>query len=239
MTAELLIFDLDGTLCHTLPLLHEMVYRAMLDSDIEIGSVEELERSLYSRGSMVFEGSRALIPREFADKVDPEKYGIDYRLHYDLLFMESAERVYDGIPELLAELKARGYRLAVLSNKPHGYTVPIIEKAFGKDMFDIVIGSSETIPQKPAADGILYICRELGAKPEEAYLIGDMAADRIAAAAAGARFIAVGWGYGGSELTADKGGVVADTPRDILRLVLEARTSEHTVESPTEHRSFQ
>ena len=56
---------------------------------------------------------------------------------------------YEGIPELLEELKKRGMKIAVLSNKPHHATVDVIESLFGKGYFDVVQGQGTACPSNP------------------------------------------------------------------------------------------
>ena len=56
MNPKLLIFDLDGTLSDTQPLLHTMVYRALLDSGIDAGSPENVTKLLHKNGKHIFFG---------------------------------------------------------------------------------------------------------------------------------------------------------------------------------------
>ncbi len=219
MPKKLLIFDLDGTLCHTNPLLHKMVYHTLLDSGIEIESVEAVTSSIKMNDSKVFEDNRALIPCEFVDMVNQEQYGIDFWKNYDALFMDSVNRVYDGMHEALTELKNRGYTLTVLSNKKDEYVKPIIETAFG-DLFSFILGRSTERPKKPAPDGIFYICEQMGAELENTYMIGDLAADYLASKNAGCNHIIANWGYGHENGLRRHGATVfAESPIDLLKIM--------------------
>ncbi len=219
MSKKLLIFDLDGTLCHTNPLLHTMVYRTLLDSGIEIESPEAVTRSIKKNGGHVFEDNRALIPGEFIENVDRDKYGIDFWKNYDALYMDSVNRVFDGMHEALAELKSRGYILTVLSNKKDHYVKPIITTAFG-DLFSYILGRSDERPKKPAPDGVFYICEQFGVDPENAYMIGDLAADYLASKNAGCNHIIANWGYGHEKGLRKHGATVfAESPLDLLEIL--------------------
>ena len=219
MNRKLLIFDLDGTLSDTQPLLHTMVYRALLDSGIDAGSPENVTKLLHKNGKHIFEGHQALIPLEFAESVDSEKYGADFWHYYDSLFMESVNRVFDGMHEALKELKSRGYVLTVLSNKKDHYVKPIISTAFG-DTFSLVIGRSPDRAKKPEPDGIFYICEQLGIAPADTCMIGDLAADYLASKSAGANHIIANWGYGHEKGLRKQGATVfADKPLDILEIL--------------------
>lgn len=219
MSKKLLIFDLDGTLSHTQPLLHTMVWRTLRDSGIDVSTPEEVTKKIKNGGSTVFEDNRALIPLEYVESVDPDKYGADFWKNYDALFMDSVGRVYEGIPETVRELKKRGYIMTVLSNKKDEYVKPIISAAFG-DVFSLVIGRSPDRAKKPEPDGIFYICEQLGIAPAETCMIGDLAADYLASKSAGADHIIANWGYGHEKGLRKQGATVfADKPLDILEIL--------------------
>lgn len=219
MSNKLLIFDLDGTLSDTQPLLHTMVYRSLISGGVEIESPQAVTKSIKTSGSTVFEDSRAMIPCEFFDKVEPEKYGVDFWNNYDDLFMESVNRLYDGMHETLVELKNRGYILAVLSNKKDEYVKPIISTAF-EGLFSFVLGRSAECPKKPAPDGIFFICNEAGIAPENTCMIGDLATDYLASRNAGCDHIIANWGYGHEKGLRKQGATVfAEQPIDLLEIL--------------------
>ena len=134
--------------------------------------------------------------------------------------MKAADRLFDGIRETLAELKVRGHKIAVFSNKPHRFTKPIIDKAFGEGYFDFILGGTPEIAPKPAPTGILYICKMLGIDPADTYMIGDLPADAASAVSANANFIGALWGYSTREKLAEKGGTIfAERPIELLDII--------------------
>ena len=134
--------------------------------------------------------------------------------------MRAADRLYNGIRETLAELKARGHRLAVFSNKPHRFTERIINQAFGEGYFDFILGGTPEIRHKPDPIGIVYIRKMLGVNPEDTYMVGDLPADAASAVDAKVNFIGALWGYSTREKLAEKGGTVfAEDPTEILTII--------------------
>jgi len=212
---KLLLFDLDGTLADTQPLLFHIFTDALNECGF---SVTHKEVCAISAGNNFSPVRGGFAPNDYLDRV-PENYGEIFWSNYDNYFIMAADRIYDGIRETIDELKARGYTVVVLSNKPFRYTYPIIAKAFGEDYFTLVEGGSDKFAKKPAPDGILYVCQTLGFDPADAYMIGDLPADYRAAKSSGANFIPAGWGYGVRELKNEGVTDFAARPRDILDII--------------------
>jgi len=86
----------------------------------------------------------------------------------------------------------------------------------------VVLGGDEA-PRKPAPDGLLRICAVLGARPQEALLVGDSAVDLATARAAGVRVCAATWGLGerAALATAD---YLCDTPFEVGELLARLRS---------------
>ena len=146
-----------------------------------------------------YEEARALYRKEF-DK-DPF-----YKIQH-----------YPGMPETLKELKKRGVKLGVCSNKPHEAAVKVVERMFGDHIFDAVMGQSETVRKKPAPDGPLKIAGQFGVLPEECMYLGDSGTDMQTGKAAGMYTVGVLWGYREKEELQENGADdLVDTPEDIL-----------------------
>ena len=216
---ELCIFDLDGTLLNTLggiryflnltldrygiPPLDEERVREFVGN----GASRLVERALrYSgidtateRGGRLF----AEVLREYVALYDSDPNYLT--------------TVYDGIGDLLAALKARGVKLAILSNKPDSTVVPLASLYFG-NTFSYVSGAREGIALKPAPDAALRICAELGVDAKNTVYIGDSEVDIRTAKAYGAGCaVGVLWGFRSREkLVAEGADVIAATPADIL-----------------------
>ncbi|MDO4265601.1 MAG: HAD family hydrolase [Eubacteriales bacterium] len=139
---------------------------------------------------------------------------------YQELFVTSCMyevKPFPGIMEMLNGLKERGIRIAVLSNKPHGRTVDVVERVFGKNFFDIVQGQVDGVPKKPAPDGAWKIAEAFGAKPEECIYSGDTDTDMQTGNAAGMLTLGVLWGFRDeAELTANHAMALIRKPGELL-----------------------
>lgn len=130
---------------------------------------------------------------------------------------------YAGIPELLETLRARGDGLAVLSNKPHAFTMTIVDELF-LGVFSQVIGQRAGIPHKPDPTGLWEILEAPGWSAESAVMIGDSVMDLQTAHAAGIDAIAVTWGYHDREaLERENPAVVVEQVEELAGVLLEAR----------------
>ena len=214
---KLLIFDLDGTLGDTQPLLNFIFADALTECGIP--ETEEHIRELVKESGYRPTKDGGHAPVAYLDRV-PDDFGIYFWSNYENYYMKAADRLYGGIRETLAELKVHGHKIAVFSNKPHRFTERIINKAFGEGYFDFILGGTPEIAPKPEPTGILYICKMLGIKPEDAYMIGDLPADAASAVSANANYIGALWGYSTREKLAEKGATLfAEKPTDILTII--------------------
>lgn len=216
---KICIFDLDGTLVDTLDSLAFSVNETLKEMGLPPVTRDECR-------IFVGEGARRLMEKallaggqENLQRLDEamEIYGriFDANCTYHVIS-------YDGIPELLSEMKALGIRLAVLSNKPDRQTVRVAEEIFGKDTFQWIQGQKAGVPRKPDPSAALKIAGELGARPEEAIYIGDSEVDIATGTAAEMMTIGASWGFRGrSALEAAGAGVIADAPEEILKWIRE------------------
>ncbi|MBQ6727879.1 MAG: HAD family hydrolase [Clostridia bacterium] len=210
------IFDLDGTLLDTLDDLTDSI-NAMLN---EYG-YRTLTRDRVS--ALIGSGAKKLIADALPEKLSDEEF-IKRLETYNRIYNASGSpktKLFGGIKEVLSELKHRGYRLAVLSNKPQHSTDKVAEKYLSGLGFDFIGGQSDKIKCKPDPAGALYVLDKLGVKPENAYLVGDGETDVLAAINAGITGIAALWGNRTKEqLKAAGGTIFADTPKDILKIII-------------------
>lgn len=189
---RLCIFDLDGTLLNT---IHALTYATNVTlSDFGLGPIipEQTKK-------MVGDGYKKQMERAL------KACGDEKLLHYEEalpLYMENFAKYcmkdvkpYDGIPHLLDYIRRKKVKIAVFSNKPHSQAVENIETIFGKGYFDCIRGELEGTPKKPAPDGALYVCHELGVEPEECLYLGDTNTDMKTGIAAGMDTVGVTWGF--------------------------------------------
>ena len=121
----------------------------------------------------------------------------EFRAEYDRLYESDPLRLvtpYPGIPELLRELKGRGFRLGVLSNKPDNMT-RILAESFYAGLFDAIRGQVPGIPKKPDPTAALGIAKGFSIPPREIHYIGDSGVDMLTGKNAGMDSCGVLWGF--------------------------------------------
>lgn len=197
------VFDLDGTLVDSLPGIAEGLNRALASFGLPPYSPGEV-RGMVGRGARLLcaEALHAqLCPGAEAD-VDAllAAFGREYSRTW-----QGGTVPYPGVEGMLRRLAASGFRLAVLSNKPHAVTVPLVQAVFLGVPFDAVLGCSDRFPRKPDPASLLFLVSSWGVEPQEVAMVGDSVHDARTARAAGTRLGLVRWGYPGTgDLAANK-----------------------------------
>lgn len=209
------IFDLDGTLADTLESMAYVANTIMRRFGLKEMPVDNFR---YYSG----EGANMLMRRCLKDAGDSELTRFDegQRLYREMFAADPMYKVthYPGMPETLKELKKRGVRLAVCSNKPHAAAVKVIAQMFGDD-FDLVIGQSDAIRRKPAPDGPLKVAGEFGVRPEECMYVGDTRTDMLTGKAAGMFTVGALWGFRDRDELRNSGAdIIAERPADLLKI---------------------
>ena len=210
------IFDLDGTLIDSLADIAEAVNRMLVERGYPRAPLTAFPR-------YIGDGVRPLVeralPPEALGKVDIDACVADYQRHYNDTWKD-ATVPYTGMHETLADLRARGMRLAVLSNKPDHFTKLCCSHFFPDAGFEIVLGARSNVPRKPHPQGAFDICETLGVTPADCAYVGDSGIDMELAVNAGMLPIGVRWGFRGEAELKEKGArqIVAH-PDDLLCLV--------------------
>ena len=191
MNYQTFIFDLDGTLLDTLGDLAASVNHALRAHGMPEHTIDDVRR-------FVGNGVRLLMERavpDGADNPDFEATFATFRQYYMQHSLDTT-RPYEGIPETLQALKARGCQLAVVSNKMMAATQSLIRHFF-PDTISVAIGEHEAegIRKKPAPDTVLAALRQLGVGKEGAVYVGDSYVDIETAHNSGLPCISVLWGF--------------------------------------------
>lgn len=205
------IFDLDGTLLSTLNDLASSTNYALRWAGMPERTIEEVRM-------FVGNGVKLLMERAIPEGVDNPKFEETYakfREHYMEHNLDTT-RPYDGVPELLHELKRRGKHLAIVSNKFYAATQDLA-KHFFPDTIEVAIGERENIRKKPAPDTVLEALRQLNVSKENAVYIGDSDVDIMTAKNSGLPCISVLWGFRDKDFLIEHGGsLFVDKPIEIL-----------------------
>lgn len=211
------IFDLDGTLLNTLEDLSSSVNHAMEQCHYPTHSIEEVRK-------MVGNGVRRLIERAVPEgtSADDTERALSIFQEYYLAHNEDKTQPYDGIIPMLKELKQRGYKIAVVSNKFDKATKALCKKYF-PGLIDVAIGENESqgIRKKPHPDMVSLALRQLVSSAGEAIYIGDSEVDIATAQNSGLHCISVLWGFRTKSFLLGNGAkILVDKPSDIIHLSL-------------------
>lgn len=206
------IFDFDGTLMNTIPTIAKYCDAALK----YVGLPAIADEAKYK--SYVGNGRDDLMHTilGYCNADTPENYENAGR-EYDRLYsadMLSGSYVYDGIWELLDNLKKEGIKVAVCSNKPHDIASGMVAEVFG-DTFDECFGKRDGVPRKPAPDSAFEIAKKLGVEPNECAFVGDTLTDVKTGENAGMFTIAVSWGFRDRD-SLKSADVLADAPCEIF-----------------------
>lgn len=205
------IFDLDGTLLSTLNDLAASTNYALRWAGMPERTIEEVRM-------FVGNGVKLLMERAIPEGVNNPKFEETYakfREHYMEHNLDTT-RPYDGVPELLHELKRRGKHLAIVSNKFYAATQDLA-KHFFPDTIEVAIGERENIRKKPAPDTVLEALRQLNVSKEDAVYIGDSDVDIMTAKNCGLPCISVLWGFRDKDFLIEHGGsLFVEKPIEIL-----------------------
>jgi pyrophosphatase PpaX len=178
------IFDLDGTLVDTTDLIRRSFRHA---------GREVLGRELPDEVLMANVGQPLMKQMEMLDREKAQQLYDVYRV-FNHAHHDEYIRSYDGVAELLAELKAHGALLAIVTSKSRDTTSMAFRSIDIESYFDEIICTDDTDFHKPDPQPIMLALERLDVTPEEAVYIGDSPFDIEAGQAAGVRTAAVGWG---------------------------------------------
>ena len=140
------------------------------------------ERTLEEVRLFVGNGVKKLMERAIPEGLQNPKFEDTYqtfRKHYMAHNLDST-KPYEGVMEMLESLKAKGKKIAVVSNKFYDATQALCKHFFG-DLVDVAIGEREDIRKKPAPDTVMAALKQLQASREGAVYIGDSDVDIMTA----------------------------------------------------------
>lgn len=221
---KMALFDLDGTLVHSVPDLALTVNATLL----ELGLPEYLEPTI---ATWVGNGSRQLLKRaltgDMEGEPDPEQLEQAMPLffkHYENN-LSGGSHVYAGVEQTLAVLQEAGIKMACVTNKPEKFARILLQRLKLDQYFPVVVGGG-TLPQlKPDPAPLLHACEQLGAPARYAadygVMVGDSASDMRAAVAVGMPAVAVSYGYAqGKDLRQEGAAHVIDNMSDLIPLLV-------------------
>lgn len=216
MRFKAVLFDMDGTLLDTL-------------SDLGCSANRMLEarnlptHPLGAYRYFVGEGARNLVtralPEENRDEDTIEPCLEMFLEIYDRSWNEHTQP-YPGVPDMLDYLQSKGYRLAILSNKPQAFTEMCTRNFLSRWQFEEVWGKREGFELKPSPGGALRLAENMGLDPVDFFYLGDTRIDMETATRAGMYPAGVLWGFRPKEELLESGAkALLEKPMDIKKFV--------------------
>lgn len=211
---DTVIFDLDGTLLNTLEDLKDSVNFALGEAGMPLRSMEEIRLFV---GNGVMRLMELSVP-EGKENPEFDKVFEAFKEYYSL-HCNDKTGLYDHVEELLRELKSRGYKMAIVSNKYYDAVQELKEQYFA-EYIQVAIGEKAGINRKPAPDTVIEALKMLESTRESAVYVGDSEVDIATAKNALMDCISVTWGFRTKEEQQKAGGkVFVDDPLEILDLL--------------------
>ena len=215
MTCKAVLFDMDGTILDTLDDLADSVNRSLAEFSLPPVAASVVSRNLGNGAAYLI---RHCVPEDTPD-VLYERILAFYKPWYDA-HCRIKTRPYEGIPELMRELKAQGLRLAIISNKPDP-AVQELAAFFFPGLAEIVVGESPSIRRKPSPDTVLEAVSRMGLAVGDCVYVGDSEVDIETARNAGMACISVTWGFRDEETLVSSGAArLAHTPAELQERIL-------------------
>lgn len=213
---DTVLFDMDGTLLDTIDDINASVNYALEQAGLPAVSRDETRRAAgYGAIALIRTLSHEAFPVESEQfKCVYDAYAAHYRAHSN-----DRTRPYDGIMELLAGLKERGYKMAVVSNKGQD-DVELLRQLYFADYLSCAVGRTDDRPPKPAPDMAYAALELLGGRAEQAFYVGDSEPDAQIAKNAGCVGVSCLWGFRSREtLLAQHPAYLIERPAELLGIV--------------------
>jgi phosphoglycolate phosphatase len=219
MSLKAVLCDLDGTLVDSAEDIRAALNQLLAADGRDPVGAAEIK-------TMIGDGVGKLIERALAARGGDPADAPGLTPRFLALYEPNAARStrpYPGVPETLRALKARGLRIAVVTNKPERATREILASLDLAPLIEVVVGGDTAPERKPHPAPVLVALERLAVAPTEAVMVGDNHHDVSAARAAGVRAIAVTYGYSHvphAELGAER--LIATFPELLAALELAA-----------------
>jgi len=216
-----ILFDVDGTLLDTLADIAGAANAGLKQLGFPTHPIESYRRFVGDGAGCL---ARRVLPDDRQDDETVDRCRKVIAAEYAKCWADNT-KPYPGVPEMLAELEARGIPMTMLSNKPHNATKTVVEGFFPDYHFRVVRGALPSVPVKPDPAGALQIAEELDIPPGRFVYLGDTDTDMRTAVAAGMFAAGALWGFRtAEELIANGAKVLVKTPQEVMNLFERAQS---------------
>ncbi len=215
MEINTIIFDLDGTLLNTLDDLTLSINFALKSFNYPIRTKEEIKSFV---GNGIEKAMIKALPSKLKYENELSLIIETFKKYYSSHAYEQT-KPYNGIIEMLNNLKSKGYKLGVVSNK-YDKAVKELCNYYFKDLIQVAIGESKEIMKKPDPGGVLKVIKEFKDNIKSSIYIGDSEVDIATANNANIKCISVLWGFRDRVILEKAGGKnFVTTPDEIIKII--------------------
>lgn len=211
---DTIIFDMDGTLLNTLEDLADSVNYAIGTFGFAPRDIDEVRRFLGN-------GAEVLVKSCIDGRLekDDEEKCIDIFKEYYKSHMDIKTRPYEGVIDTVKTLLARGFNLAIVSNK-FDAAVKGLNTDYFDGLFPVAIGESEDVSKKPSPDCVNKALKELKSDSSRAIYVGDSEVDIMTAKNSGLPCVSVTWGFRNEDFLKDIGtDYIIHEPKQLLDVI--------------------
>ncbi|MBR1713036.1 MAG: HAD family hydrolase [Alloprevotella sp.] len=208
-----IIFDLDGTLIDTLQDLTNSANHALRLHGLPERSAADVRKFLGNGYARLMAECAGNVPEETTSRLLAD-FNAYYTIH-----CQDQTRPYHGIIKMLRELKGRGIRLGIVSNKGDAAVQELVGRFFS-GLIDTAVGEREGIRRKPSPDTVLAALQVLGSKAEESIYVGDSEVDIETAKRAGMACVTCLWGFRDADFLLAHGATrTISSPEELLTAI--------------------
>jgi len=198
---KLCIFDMDGTLVNTIDTISHFANTALNKFGYDSIPTDTYKVLVGNGSDILVQRMLKTLGKESDDHRELHSYYVDI---YDKDFMYLTAP-YDGIIDMLKELKRMGVSVAVLSNKDDQTAKKVANELFEDGLIDLCLGARPGVPLKPEPDAVFEIMKHFGVSADECLYIGDTGTDMKTAKNAGIYAVGVLWGFRSEEEIRENG----------------------------------
>jgi len=193
---QVILFDLDGTLIDSAPDLALAINHMLTTLGRDTFS-DDLIRSWVGNGAHVIVKRGLSGKADFDDNIDPALFAkaLDIFLSFYAQNLCVDTATYPNVRSTLKILKAQGYRLVIVTNKPFDFIEPILVGLELTGLFELLLGGDSLAERKPSPLPLLHVCETLSVTVEQCVMVGDSKNDILAANAAQMQSVGLTYGY--------------------------------------------
>lgn len=194
-------FDLDGTLVDSIPGLTQALDQALYSLELPVAGQQRVVKWVGNGADVLVEKALTWALQQSASDGQPDLLPQRQQLLRQLFdrYYQSAvisgSELYPGVADTLQRLRTHGLPLALVTNKPSAFIVPLLTSLGIADHFCLIIGGDDVIVKKPHPAAIYLVLGKLGLLAQQLLFVGDSRNDILAAQAAGCPCIGMSYGY--------------------------------------------